>query len=447
MLTAVAFALCILGIWRGGAHGLLAAILLVAVGGALVGRKLSRRNGAIFVSLLWLGFCLAWLIGDRGGWLGLLTITLPGLILFWLHLYRVSNYILPYRDGQQRWKGFRSLLTFNVGTNFPYHVVENRKLIQRVPGNPFRSFFAGPGIVLTGCDHVAVLSDGVKIRPIQEPGLVLMDRLDQVVQIVDLRTQLAAFDVEALTKDGIRIKVLTFVPFKIGVGDKVPELGKSFPFDQDSIVRAMYWQPLELERKKQEDRVTIERRKIQWHELVPFEATRILRDIISRYTFDKLCAPYEPGEDPRLKIKEELATQIKEKMRPLGIDVVGGGIANLEPTNSQVIARRIDNWRAEWARRVMVSRGKGEAEAQRLLGQAQAQAQAEIIRTLSRGFEAARAGGKDLTAEVIALRFLEAMEEMVHNPPLQEKVAEDVPERLRGLRHLIAGGQAGQVGG
>ena len=135
--TAIACLLCFAGVAVGGWIGLLVAILLVIYPAYRTGKSFGQERGSVFVPALWLGYCASCAIGYwAGGPLGFLTITLPSLVILWGGLFLIAPYLLPLGDHGLRIKAFRSLATFNMGTNFPYHVLEDRELPVRVPGNP-----------------------------------------------------------------------------------------------------------------------------------------------------------------------------------------------------------------------------------------------------------------------------------------------------------------------
>jgi regulator of protease activity HflC (stomatin/prohibitin superfamily) len=77
--------------------------------------------------------------------------------------------------------------------------------------------------------------------------------------------------------------------------------------------------------------------------------------------------------------------------------------------------------------------GKGEAEYIRLVESARAQAQAEMIRTISEGFERAGAA-KETTPEMIALRFIEALEKMIQSPAVQQVLPPGQAETVEAMR-------------
>jgi len=443
MPAGLACVLCLVGFRVYGRTGLLTGILLAALGGYFFGRVFGKRRGGLFVAFLWLGFCASCAVGYwAAGWLGWLTITLPSVVLFWYSQWRFSARLLPLEDNRQRRRAFRSLLTFTAGTNYPYYVVEKGKLEKRVDGSPFGMLFAGPGIVIADPHHAVVITDGMEIIEIAAPGLTftgLFVRVDQD-HIVDLRPQLKALDVKAFTKDGIRIRVLTFVFFKIRTPDLPPGRFWADGESEEAIFDTVRAQPVE------ED----ERRK--WDDLVPMVAERVLQDIISQCCFDELCARDQPDwlpheEIKREKIKKELTAQLTKAMagKCKGIQILGAGIANLEPVDNSVMQRRIENWRTEWTREMTKRMGEGATEAMRLISQARAQGQAEVIRILSQEAETMDSVDKDILADVLVLRLLEALEGMARRPSVQQLLPPEATETMKYLRRAIGEGSSIKV--
>ncbi|MBC8255225.1 MAG: hypothetical protein H8E35_14520 [Ardenticatenia bacterium] len=489
--ASIACGLCLLGfMWRGWT-GLLAAVLLVALLGGLVASRFGKGRGGLFVAFLWLGYCAACAMGYwAAGWMGWLTITLPSVALFWYSLWRFSGRLLPIerqswwllrdlerqlfaprpfdddiqRERHHRYRAFRSLLTFTAGTNYPYYVVENGKLEKRVDGSPYGMFFAGPGIVITEPHQAVVITDGMEIKRIAAPGLTFTDlfvRVDQD-QIVDLRPQLRVFAVEALTKDGIRIRVLTFVIFKIRTSPQPPGRFWADGESDKAILQAMRAQPVE------------EAKQRNWDDLVPMVAERVLQDTISRYRFDELCARDIPDWHPPEKIpREAIKIEFKEKLTKAiavkresdqkngasgkgeraqfpeakaikcgGIQILGVGFTNLAPVDKGVIQRCVETWRTEWTRKMMIQMGEGATEAMRLISQARAQGQAEVIRILTQEAEHMDSVNKDILADVLVLRLLEALESMARRPSVQQLLPVEATESMQYLRRAIGEGNS-----
>ncbi len=428
LLTTISCGLCILGTWHWGLVGLLGTILLVGVMGAGLGYKLSKRRGAWTVGLSWLGFCATCLFSYwAAGWVGLLTITLPSLILFWGGLVFISGYILPLQDSSQRIQAFRSLLTFRLGTNYPYYVVEDWKrdpLEPRVSGKTSQPLFGGPGIVITSCDHLVTISAGISFEGVKHPGLTFTGQYQNIGDVIDLRPQLRAFTVLAETKDGVPIEVVTFVPFRIDVLDRQPVLGESYPYNEDAVFRAVHRQPLGHRWERDaEDRATEDQAKIPWDDLVPMIAPPLLKNVIIKYTCDELCTP-----GAREEIKRKFLDDLGAAVRPWGVQLVSGGISNLMPADDSVIEQRIENWKAKWKREIEVELGKGEAKALSQMESVRTRAQLEAMQPIAKIF-----ADKDLSEHVIALRLIEAIEEMASHRSVQQALPTDASETIKYL--------------
>lgn len=451
------------------------------------------RPWTIYVA--WVYVWLTIIIGWRHGWLGLLTITLPAFITAELGLLFVAGFLLPFPEKdlhrrrpveecliptfdqdikeafallsypenreilkkriEEHRTALRCLLTYTLGTNYPYHVVVDEKinertlgdrewltdeerLVKRANGDNFGDFLSGPGIVLTGCDHAVVLSSGLKFKGAKGPGIVFTGMSDSPTQVIDLRVQLRAFPVEAWTKDGIAIRVVTFIPFQIGSGQEEPRLGKGFPYRSSDIFKAVHAQMMEHEDLSQTPENLKQHR---WYDLPQIAGERIMREIISHYEFDELYAPFElyadPNQHPRSKIVQELRDELDKILPDWGIQRIGGGISNLMPMDEQVIEQRIEAWRADSAREIMLKQAAGQSRRLHLVEQARAQAQVDIILNVGNRIE----GLREIGADGFARYFIEILEELVKSSTLRRLLprdTEDILERTRmGLNQSV----------
>lgn len=450
MAAAIASGLAIAGVLLVNWPGLLVAVLLVGGLAAIIGHRLGAARGARFLSLMWLGFCVSCAVGYWvGGRWGLLAITLPANLLFWVTLYVLSRFILPVQDRTERRQAFRALLTYSLGTNFPYHVMKDRRLEQRVAGNPVKAFFGGPGIVITGCDHLAVLTNGRNILVPQEPGLMFTERFQVVQQVVDLRPQLRTFPVEACTEDGIPICVQTFIPFRIQWNGQEPALGKSFPIEDDAIFQAVTGEMVE----EQQDL------KHNWDDLVEIHATQILRDILSRFKFDDLCmalgphtsgpeaitvryasddrpVPPNPVHDPRQRIQDEMLSRLTRDVAHFGIEILDGCIDNLLPLNEALMTKRIENWRTKWRNRISLVQAKGEAIRANLEENARVEVEQKLLIRVSEMLGESIAQGQDMSDELMAATLVASLERMAENPRIRELLPPDTETKIAHLRSI-----------
>jgi len=450
--------------------------------------------------VVWLYIWATAFIGWRCGWLGLLTITLPALLIAGLGLFFVAGFLLPFpkqdlyrgkrhppaaggmptfaqeiqdlldllrypqnKEARKQcieWcrKSLHCLLTYTLGTNRPYYVVidekmseragdalvwlaEEDKRIQRAEGAVFGEFLTGPGLILTGCDQAVALSTGQKFKGPKGPGVIFTGYAELPAHIVDLRVQLCAFPVEAWTKDGIAVKVTTFIPFQIGTGKgKKPVLGQGFPYRSSDVFKAIKAQLMEHVDPSQVPE-TMEERK--WYDLPRLAGERIMREIISHYEFDELYAPFElhsdsSGKDPRSRITSELKKGLDSVLPDWGIQLIGCGIGNLEPVEKRLFEQRIEAWGTEWARKIMIQQASGQARRVRLVERARAQTQIDTILALSKRLEELRTTGGPVPLDRIVLYFVEELEEWTGKPGLRELLPEDA-NRIIGRARRVTG--------
>ena len=452
--------------------------------------------------IVWLYVWIAALIGWRARWWGLLLVTLPALLITMGGTLFLSGLLLPFpdvelyrgkREGrnpgsvptfgeeirdffallrysenkdarkeklQNHRKALRSLISFLLGTNYPYHVVideklaeaidgdrgpwltEEEKLIERLDGDLYGSFMAGPGIVLTGCDQAVTLSTGQKFKGAKGPGIVFTDMSDTVANVIDLRPQLRGFPVEARTKDGIAVRVFTFTPFQIGTGDQKPELGKGFPYRTSDVFKAVHAQMVEHTDPSQVEPDKLKHRK--WYDLPEIAGERIVRDIISRYEFDELYAPLELYDDfsqhPRAKIGKELAERLEGILPKWGLQRVGSGISNLMPADEQAIEQRIEAWRLEWTRKITHRQAEGQFKRLHKIEQARAQTQIDFILDIGKRFEELRTADDVVPLKDFVLYFIKVLEKLARMPTLRPFLPEDTDSLIQETNQAIREG-------
>jgi regulator of protease activity HflC (stomatin/prohibitin superfamily) len=411
---------------------------------------------ACFLLYLWLRFkplavfvtlaaSALWIVGLRGytganAIVALLSLAAAGAVLA-LGLYFVSGFILPLSEEGQHAKAYGFLRDYIARANRPGVVIvaaqrQKDKVQERVAGNRLSRMANGPGFVLTGCDHTAAISNGLKFKGVQDPGITFTGFGDQVVHAIDLRPQLRVFPVDAMTRDGIKIRVLASVSFRINAGHRQPEPGQHLPFNKSAAIKAVIRaQRVEHEGKGQ----TPQRMKQRaWDELPPLIAKRVLQDIISKRAFDGLCAPYQPGGDPpRKTLATEFCAQLAVQLEPLGIQLIEGGISDLEPADPQVYVRRVENWQAEWSRKIMVKEAKGHAARLGILERARAEARAELILSLGRQLEELSVGRAGLSSREVLGQFLTVLEELMMQPGIRPLLPGRTKEALGSMRETL----------
>jgi len=486
--------------------GLIALFLIAAITGlpGFFFLKLMEPSNQRFrwwgLYLVWLYIWFTALVGWRTGWLGLVLITLPALLIAGLGLFFVAGFILPFPDPdlyrgertgrelgsmptfseeirdalallrypenrdirkqefEQRRNALRCLISHSLGTNYPYYAVidekiaeaiegtrspwliEEEKLVRRLSGDLFGSFMAGPGIVVTGCDQAVVISTGQKFKGANGPGIIFTGMSENPTHIIDLRGQLRTFPVEAWTKDGIAIQVDVFIPFQIGTGNEIPDLGKGFPYRASDVFKAVHAQLVEHVDPSQ---VPENLKQVKWYDLPQLAGERIVRKIISRYEFDELYAPFElhqdPSQDPRAKIAAELRKELDNILPAWGLQRIGSGISNLMPMDEEVIKQRIEAWQADWARKIMLQQAAGQSRRIQVIEEARARAQNDVVLTIGKRIEQLRADSDAVPMDAVLLYFVEVLEELVGKPDLRSLLPGDTDSIIRRMRGAAAG--------
>lgn len=449
---------CIGGIWLGVEYGdeyfephgpligLLAGMLL---GGALIsfllGRFVQGHSGR-FMAAQWFSFCALCLVGYlAGGQIGLLTITLPCLVMFWVVLSRIACYTLPLREDCQESMAFRCLLTHAMGTNYPYHVVRGGEVEDRYPGIPFLQFFAGPGIVYADPDQGAYVDNNRSIRQIFGPGLNFTRVFEENPRALDLRPQVRSFPITALTKDGISVHSQVTLAFRLRHSRQPSQPGESFHSSQRTASQIATSEYVEGGRQPAEAAG-----QHRWDgQLVALLVTPILQDIVSRKSVDELCAPriQQGGPQPHIRyiaprtdIAAELRTRTRRALHKQGVELVEIWFDNLSPRDLSVLRRRIHNWRAACEQYILRLMSQGQADRSQKLEEARGEAEREI---LDRFKEIVDSGQYDpgLSQTALALRFIDSLGEVLSESAKQWPMPESYEETLRTLRGELEDGQ------
>lgn len=398
-----------------------------------------KRRGPLAITVIWYGFCLLFWTGHLLlGPTGVLTIASLAAVLFVAVLFVFAGwYTLPLEGSEQRLVAIKSMLTFALGTNFPYDVVGDRDVVRRVPGNSAGQLLSGPGIVLTGADHTVAIWDGLGFINIPEPGLAFTQRFQAIRDTFDLRPQLRSFTVEARTKDGIAMRVVTFIPHRVDAGKNQPQLGKPYPFFRRSILKILNARMVE-HRREGAGKNEIEFCDRQaWDQLVPTMARRILTNIIAEYSFDELCAPFEPGVDPRTEIKTRLLTELRAAVKPWGLQLIGGGISNLYPVDREILKTRIENWRVSWTPKILKPLAEGEAAAMKEMERARILARAELIERVAAHPQLKSGDPEKISRRAIAFHLTSIMEELLGNQLSRRSLPHEVSTTLEQLRETL----------
>ncbi|MCP4539595.1 MAG: hypothetical protein GY832_20865 [Chloroflexi bacterium] len=503
-----AFIYSVMGVLNDGFKGSLLLFLISLVTGLnfLFIRYMAPNNKSfrwyVFYAV-WVHYWLAASVGLRYGFWGVILITVPAIIITGLVFFYIAGHLLPYPDlkvkggtrgmvetldhdlkrffvmlrdpenikvrekwFKQRREGLRCLLSYAIGTNYPYYVVIDEKitertedsrtwlpwkekLVKRLDGDTFGDFLAGPGVILTGCDQAVVISTGLKFKGAKGPGVILTEMSETPSHVIDLRVQLRAFPVKARTKDGIAVRVFTFTPFRMGTGQQKPELGKGFPYRTSDVFKAIHAQMVEHHDPSQ---VPEDLKQYEWYDLPQVIGERTVREAVSQYNFDDLYAPFvlhdDPSQHPRARIGKALQEALERELPPLGLQRVGSGISNLEPEDPRVIEQRIEAWEADWKRKIMLQQAEGQSKRLQLVERARAQAQIDVIVDIGKRLDQWRTAGGSVPTDAIAQYFIGTLEKFIGISALRHFLPDDTNAIIENARgRLLSGDQPSMTGG
>lgn len=417
----------------GGRRGLrTAAAYLVACDWALVMGVTAGRSVAGEGVPFWSLHTVMW------GLLGVLLLFLPAWLLFRFGLRFCGIFFLPVMptNPEQRKQAGCTLRAYMWGLNYPFYREEDGELRKLVDGR-VRLRQGGPGFVTASSHYAIPITAGTHDTRVEGQGLVFTGRKERPRSLVDLRLQVRAKEVHALTRDGIPIKVMMFAIFEI---DRRGAKGEGlYPFNPQAVFAAVHAQGVGPEQDDEE------REEIGWDQVVVDRAADLLRGAIARVPLDRLL---EGGSGDASPPRETLRTEVTEKLaqvvKPLGVHILAVGMGNVEGEDEEVSRQMVEIWRAHWERRRVEREAEGDAEAIRIIEEARADAQRQMIVAITEAFQQLADTQTPLSAHVIALRLIDVLEEMAESPVVQKLLPETVsviPAQLRLLmEHTAASG-------
>jgi hypothetical protein len=164
-----------------------------------------------------------------------------------------------------------------------------------------------------------------------------------------------------------------------------------------------------------------------------------LQDIISRYKFDDLYGPYQSSDNlPRKAIAQELTGRLRDELKEMGIELVGGGVSDLQPAAPEVYEKRAENWKEEWEHRIALQKTESQTELIEMVERVRLEAQAELILDMGRRLEASLAE-TELHHPTAVRQFVMLLDELMRQQPtLKDVIPEKTAEALMELRDIIS---------
>ena len=390
------------------------------------------REGTSFWSL----YTMAWGVG------GVLLLFVPAWLLFQLGLRRSGRLLLPVRptDRKQCDQAGHALRAYAWNRNYAFYREEDgelRKLVESSvgPRGPIVGK-AGPGLVIASSHYAIPLTMGTRDTQVGGYGIVFTGHWEHPRGLVDLRPQARIRVVHALTRDSIPVKVSVTAVFQID--RRRAKSDGLYPFDSKTVFAAVQAQGIGPDQEGKPE-------ELGWERIVIDRAAALVRDAIARTLLDRLLENDQEGEKPpREALRDIVKGELAQAMKPHGIQVMGIGLGNIEVEDEEVRQQRAESWKAVWERRRLEIEAQGEAEAIRLIEEAHTDAQRQMIATITKAFEQLVDAGTPVPAHVIALRFIDVLEDVATSHPVQELLPESAQTLPTQLRRLVAPSTTGE---
>ena len=447
--------------WAGLAWAFSSVRLLVASGffftvawffGHEYGEARWRKSALLHIGVIAIG----WLFYR---WVGLVFISLPLLWSYHASLRDLALVIVPASDPEdkaEQKKRRNAFMSYTWGTQSPMYVVDEhswKEYKPRIPGDIAWAFSDfpipviknldwRPGLIWTRSHQAVGITGGTKFKRIDGPGVAFTGRLERLDQVFDLRLQLRTKEIEVVSKDGIHFLARYFTAFRIdnedwsqetydalrprnyllrGANNLNRKVG-SFPFSTARVQATLGTTSTKATTGE----------PVYWDQWVMNIVEDQTRQVLSQKNLDEM---WRPANDEKFANALNLiAAEIKGRcdltVRSAGILLVVARVVNFrfipregakENEMDEISAQQIATWKSEWDRKRDAIISDAEAEAERAQQEARAYAEAVLLNAIAEGIEKTSEINPYLPHYVIAMRFLSALQDYIHEQPEGDK--------------------------
>lgn len=404
-------------------------------------------------------FLTGWLLKK---WVGIFFMAVPILIIFYAFTYFLAQVIYPAstpNEREEKRNKFRALAWYIWGLQYPVWIAQSsagRDIEKRISGNNFKRI-GQPGIVWTHSHQVATTSFGIQFSKVVSPGISFLSPFETPVALVDLRTQLRTKTIEVFIQDGVSVRCVLFMSFKIDNSswknlDRIEEihpllrkapvlrngiepdsnLNSSYPYSSARIQAA-----LGATGVNNHDWLVNDSVDIHWDEIVIQRITEIARIVVSERTLNELWMPRNDNRDA--SALDEMAIAITERARPrlreIGVTLFTARVVNfIIPKDDPIREQLIHSWLAIFNQRIESVTLDGETDAEILRVKAHASAKDSFLQAINDRLRQARTLNPNFPKQVIALNFISTLQQILASPD------PDALEKLATLRGISSRG-------
>ena len=289
-------------------------------------------------------------------------------------------------------------------------------LVFREPPEGVPDSFGIYGAGMVPSHQALALGRGLGFTRAAGPGYVRLNRLEHIMETIDLRLQYRVRATQVVTRDGIPLNTSVSTLFHVKRppnGEAIRQGEYPYPYTPETIFRLLYANSIDAEAE------------VTWSERLCPLIEAFLVSQVSQYNIDQLYQPpdghVQPSDViPIVSIRESVADQFQQELHSTfefdreaenPLHVLVADFSELEPPE-EIAAQRVQSWRTEWRQRQRQL--ELEAENEELLTRQAARARAELgmIQDVTEMIQTIHhATGADLS-EVVVLRLIEALDQM-----------------------------------
>lgn len=324
---------------------------------------------------------------------------------------------------------FLARLQSGSGTEKPIEVSGQKLLAERDSSVLLR--IGGPGTVRIPETEVAVTEINGRFHRVLGPGRHLLERFEYILTLLDLRPQeRQEANVPLVTKDGIEMEVDLRVNFRLETGGEEPTATRPYPYSEEAARLAVYTQ------------IVMPDSQVALWTTLPLRLSRAqIVQIVARYRLDEILQMNQGrGEQPYLAIQDELNRQVRRALEEYGIRLNTVLISRLE-LPAEVTDQYVKYWQTDWETRRRMILADGTAVALEETELSRAEAEMTMIQAIVEGVQRARRDGHPAAmGEIVALRLIDALEQMARQSQRAYPLPGNLLPQLQQLRqHLLPG--------
>ncbi|WP_420642041.1 SPFH domain-containing protein [Candidatus Leptofilum sp.] len=336
-------------------------------------------------------------------------------------------YDLPDRAGASRF--LNRLLNAGFGTVKPPEITPAMLANERNDSVLLR--VGGPGQVKVPTGHVMVTEFNGRFHRILAAGIHKLERYEYIHAVINLQPQQRMLDeFAAYSRDGLELRVGLSIVYRIKLGSEPTTRENPYPYDETAVRTAAYVQTVV------DDKGIV----TTWEDTPLNMAKGTLTAILAGFRLDEIMTPATPGEEPYRTLRNELLRQLRLKLDGMGIDLQAVGIHRIDLPDG-VTAQYIDYWKSHWESQMLLNVTEGRATAEEKMEVAKAEAEIMMIQAIQEGIQRAkREGATAHMEELVALRLVEALEQMARRSESLTPLPNALMAQLDNMRRQLSDG-------